>query len=451
MYRLTELYQQQMSSQLALKGKALAESISSLQSQITSTMQAYYQSFHPKYLLLIEGRHARSRQLIRNMMKIFLRVKRRSQLTLAFGMMKIAIVKSQSQARLPYYAKMASCNLVTNWVTTQKQRNYKRWLEKWKETVRWIIFIERNKATALIQTLYRRWRDRRKFVQMHKAAPYLGLLSDIALAHHRPIVKYSIPRNIRDERRLYWTAATMIQSLFRCWIECKDFFEKKRRIVLLQSICRMWPKYIWYQRLKATAIKCQAWARRTVKRRYFLMLRRATIIVQKYVRRYQAIMRKLRMLQAIWENIEKRLAASIKIQCRYRIRLAKKRVKKRKFNVAMRQYAALVIQRNWYRSKNAFHTFFLMCALREREEQDIALERLATTMGRAYRARLIQRLYKARYHKRIITNVIKVQCWFRGRLGYNLVDILRRERWASRKLRHWVRARLRFRHCMVRK
>lgn len=448
---MAKLYHKGVSSQLEKKGQRLATSIASLQEQIHATMQAHYATFHPKYVLLIEGRNAKARKLIKNMIRIFLKCKKRGQLALAFGMLKIGMIKAQSAARQPQYARIASCNMVARWVSRQRQRNYKKWLEKWKESVSWLMFLERNQATAILQTLFRRWRDRRKFIAMHKLGPYNGILSDIALAPHRYNVKYTIPRVIRDERRIYWVAATLVQSLYRCWIECKDYFEKKRRIILLQSICRMWPKYRWFQRLKATTVRCQAWMRRTIKHRRYKILRKATIIVQKYVRRYQAIMLKLRKLDEIWRGIEEQLVAAIRIQCRYRIRLARKRLRKRRFAVAMKEYAALVIQRNWYRCKNAFHTFFLMCALREREQQDIALEKLSTKMGRNYRARVIQRKYKERYNQRIISNVIKVQCWLRGRLGYNLVDILRKQRWASRKLRHWVRARLRFRHRTARR
>ena len=210
-------------------------------------------------------------------------------------------------------------------------------------------------------------------------------------------------------------------------------------VLLIQSIIRMFPRYRKYKRLKATTIRCQAWARRTVKRQQFKRLKRATIIAQKYVRRYLAIIRKLRTFESIWRAGEKPLGAVIMIQCRYRIRLAKKKVRGKRFVIAKRKYSALVIQRNYYRYKKAFHTFFLMCCLREREVEDIKGIKRKTARGRHRAARVIQKFYRRRYFKRNISAIVKVQCWFRGRMGYGLVDILRKERWASRKIRAWVK------------
>lgn len=225
----------------------------------------------------------------------------------------------------------------------------------------------------------------------------------------------------------------------RCYIASKDFFYKRRMILLIQSIIRMFPRYQKYKRLRATTIKCQAWARRTVKRVQYKRLKRATIIAQKYVRRYLGILRKLRSFDKIWRDGAEPLAAAIMIQCRYRIRLAKKKLRGKRFVIAKRKYAALVIQRNYYRYKRAFHTFFLMCCLRERETQDLAEIKRKTQRDRAASATVIQRFYKERYFRRNLGAIVKVQCWFRGRMGYGLVDILRKERWASRKLRAWAK------------
>jgi len=210
-------------------------------------------------------------------------------------------------------------------------------------------------------------------------------------------------------------------------------------IVLIQSIIRMFPKYKKYKRLKATTIKCQAWARRTVKQIQYKRLKAATIVVQKYTRRYLCTIHKLRTFASIWRVSEQPLAAVIMIQCRYRIRLAKKNIKQKRFAIALRTYSALVIQRSYYRYKKAFHTFFLMCVLRVREVEDIKAIKKKTADGRYKAAVILQNAYRDRYFKRNISAIIRVQCWFRGRMGYGLVDILRKERWASRKLRHWAK------------
>ena len=409
-----------------------------------------YKSFDPKFILILEGNQARQRKLLAKLTKTFIHHKRRNSLALAFGIWSILIVEARSVSKRPYYAQMASCHLMLNWLVKARQRNFKMWIRKWKRTVTWIIFVERALAAVMIQKHFRRVQAREKMLKMHHCGKYLGILSDIKLGVFRQKIKYKFPRVIRDERRMYWIAARMIQTLFRCWIECKEYFKKKRQLILLQSICRMWPKYCYYRRLKATTIKCQACVRRTLQRRKYLKLRRATIIVQKYVRRYLASLWKIRTLFTKWSLPEREMAAAIKIQCRFRILIAKRKIKAKRFAVLKIEWAALVVQRNWYRHKKAFHTFFLMCALRERERQDIAMEKLATSMGRFQCVRRIQRAYRARYKKRIIDNVIKVQCWFRGRMGYFRVKRLRKVWWASRKLHHWAKVRVHRWHRLAR-
>ena len=111
-----------------------------------------------------------------------------------------------------------------------------------------------------------------------------------------------------------------------------------------------------------------------------------------------------------------------------------------------RQWGALVLQRNWYRRNGSFHTFVLMCAYRAADAVEDKLDQLADDMGRFYAARKIQRAYLVHYGKRNITSVIKLQCWYRGTRGYRLVAALRLEKWAARKLHHWARVWMRYKH-----
>lgn len=104
------------------------------------------------------------------------------------------------------------------------------------------------------------------------------------------------------------------------------------------------------------------------------------------------------------------------------------------------------MQRNWYRRNGSYHTFVLMCAYRAVEVEDDKLDELAEDMGRFYSARKIQRKYLVHYAKRIISSVVKVQCWYRGTRGFRLVSQLRLEKWAARKLHHWARGMMRYKH-----
>ncbi|KAJ1429386.1 hypothetical protein B484DRAFT_396412, partial [Ochromonadaceae sp. CCMP2298] len=270
---------------------------------------------------------------------------------------------------------------------------------------------------------------------------YVCVLSDIYLAPKRS-VRYFVPDIIRSDRRALWTAAIKIQTVYRCWIESREFFFKRRMVLLIQSIVRMFPKYRKYRRLKRETIKAQAWARRTVKVTQYRRLRRATIVCQRYVRRYEAWMLKWRILRRTWLAGEEPLGAVILLQCRWRITLSLKKTHAKRLHIAVRLYSALVIQRNYFIYKGAFHTFFLTCALRCREEEDLAVVRKESLFGRHVTSARIQQFYQRRYFKRYVSAVVKVQCWYRGRQGYDIVDILRRERWAGRKIRSWVRVRV---------
>lgn len=444
-------YQRTIGKTLDAKMKFVQDSMAIAKAKIDQTIRAQYALLPPKFLLVLEGGKANSRRLIANAMLTFCRVKKLNYLALAFGTWKICLVQKESLARRPYYARNAAAFMMATWIVEVRTKKLKNWLLRWRYGVSIMIYTERYTSSVKIQSICRRWRDRQKFLSLHRQGNYNGILSDIYLAPERKKIKYKIPSEIRSTRRMYWKAAIFIQTMYRCWIECREYFYKRRQIVLLQSVGRMYSKYIWYRKLRATTIKCQAWARRTVKSIQYKRLKRATIIVQKYVRRYLSQLLVWRIFdRTVWRVDEARLAAAIMIQCRWRILKAKRKIKKMKFRQALREYSALVIQRNYYRSKKAFHTFFLMCCYRIRGEEDDKLDELATRMGRYKCARVIQRYYKLRYFQRIISSAIRIQCWFRGRLGYTLVRLMRKEKWAKRKLHHWARGRLRRRHRLIR-
>jgi hypothetical protein len=444
-------YQSEVKGDFQRRKDELAQSLRSSEALIQATIKAQYALLPPNYIVLLEGSKANARKLIANTLFIFCRVKRRNLLALAVGVWKICLVEQISIANRPKYARTAALYLMASWAIRAKMKNLRSWLAIWRRSVSILVFNERTASTVVVQKLYRTWRDKRRFLQMHLAGTYNGILSDVYLGPQRVGVQYTIPQPIRSTRRMLWMAAIIIQSKFRCWIESRVYLHKRKLLVRLQSVIRMYPKWCQYRRLKAATIKCQAWSRRTVKRRWFKILRRATIVIQKYVRRHLSYLRRQRISHAIWRTEEERMAAVIRIQCRWRIRCARKKIRGQRFQIKMRHYSALVIQRNYYRFRKAFHTFFLMCVLSAREAEDKMMERLSVTMGRRQCARRIQRFYKMRYFKRNITAVVRVQCWFRGRQGYNIVDILRRQRWATRKLHHWARGMVYRRHRLVRK
>jgi hypothetical protein len=375
-------YQKQVELALSEHELNISESIKSMELLIQQTIKSQYAMLPPKFLLILEGKKANSRRLIANAFFIFIRVKRRNLLELAIGTWKISLNISKSLSDRPKYRRIAAVYLFKTWVTNLRQKNINKWLLKWQRSVQWVIFIERYSHAIRIQTVYRKWRDRRKFIQMDLVGHFNGLLSDIYLAPIRNNLQYFIPFSIRNSRRLYWLAARILQTRYRCWIQGREYILKRKRIVLLQSIFRMFPIKKFYILLKYTTIKCQAWMRRTYWRNKFTKNKKSVIILQKYTRRYLAINLKFYELNLIWRSLESQLYSAIKIQLTWRKYSAHKKIKKIKLQLDIKQWSALVIQRNYYRMKEAFHTFFLMCAYRQRQIEDIKLEDLATSMGR---------------------------------------------------------------------
>jgi hypothetical protein len=171
--------------------------------------------FKPKYLLLLEGKKANSRALIASAMVIFCRVKRSNLLALAFGTWKILLVVMASVSRRPLYSRTAACYLMARWQQEVHLKKLRVWIVRWRRRAGALIFIQRNQEVVRIQTLYRTWRDRRKFVAMHSAKTFQGVLSDVYLAPKRKGLPFFVPDIIRSDRRLLWLAATIIQTVFR--------------------------------------------------------------------------------------------------------------------------------------------------------------------------------------------------------------------------------------------
>ena len=427
--------------------EATEASCNAVNSMLLDTVKVQYASLPPRYLLVADRGQAKSRNVFERAMITFGNRRRLNYLALSLGIWKIALIEGMSLSQRPIYSKRAAVILLSDWASNRKTRKIKLWFVRWKVCISKSIFLERIQAALPIQCLYRVWRDRNKFIRLHLAGPYNGPLSDIYLAPSRgKAVKFSIPRLIRSSRRMYWQAAILIQTHFRRFILRKEYYIKVRKVLLVQSIIRMYPKWVQYKRLKAATIKCQAYGRRTVKRNYYKRLKYSTIIAQKYVRRFLGQLLRMRLEDIHWNHIELPMSPIIRLQCRWRIYLAKKKCAAIRYRNERLQWAALQLQRCWYRKQNAFHTFMLMCAYREIERQDAELDKLSYTMGWNCCSRVIQKYYREHYYVRIIRNAIFLQCWYRGRKGKQRVQKMRLVCWASRKLHHWARSMMKYKH-----
>lgn len=304
------------------------------------------------------------------------------------------------------------CNFQLLWVKRKLLSLKLFWINRWRRNVTQIIFSERIPAVVRIQTVYRMWRDKRIFFRLHKIASYNGPLSDIYLGPYNPNLRFKISKEIRDNRRMYWLAATVVQARYRGLLARRWYWEKLYTLILLQSICRMWPKYCYYRRLKAVTIMTQARVRRLVKRIQFKRLKKATIIVQKYVRRLLGLHLKWIRLRRRWRIVEIKLGVIIFLQCRIREKIARRKVKEIQLIMKAKQRAALKLQTMWYKHKNAFHTFLLMCCYRSIDEIERMAEMAGKKLGRGFAARALQRYYKVRYYYRLISSANTIQRWY---------------------------------------
>jgi len=94
-------------------------------------------------------------------------------------------------------------------------KKLRSWIVRWRRRTGVLIFIQRSQSVIRIQTLYRTWRDRRKFIAMHLSKTFMGVLSDVYLGPKRRGLDYYVPDVIRNDRRLLWLAATIIQTVYR--------------------------------------------------------------------------------------------------------------------------------------------------------------------------------------------------------------------------------------------
>lgn len=449
--------QDRISSSLNQELESVENSARVLRALMLDTIKLQYAQLPPRYLVVLEKEQPSIRNprlILMRALKIFVRTKERTLLALALGIWRICLVKAVSDANKTKYSKVASCHLIRNWIRDRKFKQFKQWVVLWRSKVSKVIFQERFNAVVPIQTLYRRWRDRKILLRMHAVRPYNGPLSDIYLAEDRtglPGVKFVLPHLVRNSRRIYWRASVKIQTKFRSYKQGKLYKKRIKQIVVLQSVCRMFPKRKQYLRLKRVAIYCQACMRGVIRRKMFVRWRQASYIVQKYIRRFLGIMKKWRLFEVLWNGTELYIPPAIRIQCRWRVALARAKVKSIKFEAARVHWGALVMQRNWYRLQNAFHTFVLMCSYRAREGADKAIEKRRVWVLRFHNCRKIQRAYRHHYFKRTIAAAVKLQCWYRGRCGYSLVHILRKNKMAARRLHHWARGMMRKKHAFARK
>lgn len=157
-----------------------------------------------------------------------------------------------------------------------------------------------------------------------------------------------------------------------------------------------------------------------------------------------------RLLSSKWRRVEDRMTASIVIQCKFRIFIAKKRIRLKIRDSVKFNNAALAIQRAWYSSRNEFASFFVMSAYRARrtmDEEDRKIEKKKNSGGMVEK---IQRAIRGCIKVKFYNGAVMIQKSYRRLCAVRYTEYLRKKRVAGRKIRFWLKFSMRKRHMHAR-
>jgi IQ calmodulin-binding motif len=386
------------------------------------------------FLFQQPGGPAQCRERLTAALWLWLRTRAAAAAVSALGQWRVACEEQRFQERgLSYKTRLGAQKLRA---ITRRRRPLVllRRLRKWRAVVRAAVFAARSAAALLLQTQYRRWRARRLFLSLHYSHPLGGgQLSDIWLAPPRCAerVRYCIEPEVRAERREVWAASIKLQTKWRVTAARKRYRALKAAALLVQARWRMWSDRRAYTLLRATVITLQSFARMAVWAPKWRRLRPIPIILQRHMRGHLARVRVAALLRSRYRALElspQCPLVAVVIQTAWRGHTARKRAAAVRAAAAAMWYAALLVQRAWYRRLGNWTTFLLLGCLREADADDAALAAAAAAWYRSLRSKRVGKLYRARWQWRRQTAANKLQCWWRRAQGVFIAAGLRRIR-----------------------
>jgi IQ calmodulin-binding motif len=386
------------------------------------------------FLFQQPGGPAQCRERLAAALWLWLRTRAAAAAVAALGQWRVACEEQRFQERgLSYKTRLGAQKLRA--ITRRRHPLVLlRRLRKWRAVVRAAVFAARSAAALLLQTQYRRWRARRLFLSLHYSHPLGGgLQSDIWLAPPRCAerVRYCIEPEVRAERREVWAASIKLQTKWRVTAARKRYRALKAAALLVQARWRMWSDRRAYTLLRAAVITLQSFARMAVWAPKWRRLRPIPIILQRHMRGHLARLRVAALLRARYRALElspQCPLAVVVIQTAWRSHTARKRAAAVRAAAAAMWYAALLVQRAWYRRLGNWTTFLLLGCLREADADDAALAAAAAAWYRSLRSKRVGKLYRARWQWRRQTAANKLQCWWRRAQGVFIAAGLRRIR-----------------------
>uniref|UniRef100_A0A7S2S0V3 Uncharacterized protein n=1 Tax=Mucochytrium quahogii TaxID=96639 RepID=A0A7S2S0V3_9STRA len=260
---------------------------------------------------------------------------------------------------------------------------------------------------------YRTWVE---FVEEDKR-----LRRDIACTNIQKLVRGRIGRRVFSERKKRWYAAINIQTPFRTFVKYTQFHYVRRCTITIQALrrgfCVRRNLYVWSNYAQII----QSCERMRQLRWFFLRMKQSAILVESH---YRAVMAKKVFKDKMHESIlvyQRRHVAAVKIQKLWLYAKARKRVSKRRTEIASFEIAALKIQLNWYKAKEQFPAFLMMRCYLIQDEAD----------------KLVGVVQRKEARK---TLIVKIQTWIRKQFSMRLHRRVRLEYFASQTIQAMCRS-----------
>ena len=411
----------------------------SLQNKIDSSIHLQQSALPLSFLFTVEGGadfcRIRLVEAFNNWIKGF----ESSQMTVAMAYWKMLVDTQKRKEMQAVYRTQAGSRKLKVILLEIDLRVFRHAFDRWNKRVGYLIYAERDAAVTKIQGQMYRYHAIVRFIALHDAKPIGGPLMDIFMAPRRPGLPFSIYPRVRTERRQFWTASILIQTRYRMIIQRNLFLNFKAAAVLAQSVWQMYVCRREYMRLRYHSIILEAMARAVVKKWQYKRFWKASFVLQRIYRGHLARSRFLVLQKAYRRRIEHRLSMPSRIQRPFRSMRARRVLASRMLAKQERFDAAVRLQCFWYSLQNEFPRFVLLGVLRETDRLDAEFDKDIKKRGKVVNAKKIQRRYREHVDFKQQTASVRIQCMARNAAGSNLVDHLRKERWANRKLRHWVR------------
>ena len=383
----------------------------------------------------------------------------KAQMTVAFMMWRVnGPLEAAKEQTWASYRRHGAVAKLQKLLAKRRLKLQARALARLVSRTAWLIFSEREKAALKIATFYRRLREARLFLVRHDIM-MASRLDDPTTAYYtlgvdlgveRPLTFRIHPR-LRTERRKLWTASRVIQTRQRRNVYRVFYKIARWAAIRFEACARRWPRRWRYLRWRDCAIQIEAFLRVVLFRPAYLRLQDATREAQRVVRGHFGRMLFLQLLLRRRRALELRVSAPCRIQQVWRGFLSRRRVREMRDASAEEHLAGLRLQLAWYRNRGVFPTFLLLSCLRVSDQEDKDYAKWVRLNARRMAQRVIAGRYRRHLRMRRQEAAKRIAACWRGRVCLRFVTDLRREKWARRKLQHFVRIHMKRRHSASRR